>query len=80
MFPRICIQLLCNSNTAKEAKPGLFWHTPALAGRLWAVTTAVGKQTLKAAEQLEGDAIKLICFKSIKLFLLLKQGPEQSRL
>lgn len=77
---RVCIQLLCNSNTAKEARPGLFSHMPALAGRLWAVTAAMGKQTMKAAKRLGRDAIKLICFKSTKLFLSSNQGLEQSLL
>lgn len=40
---QVCIQLLCNSNAAKEARPGL-------TGRLRAVTAATGKQTLKAVK------------------------------
>lgn len=80
VLARFCIQLLRNSSTAKEAKPGVFRHIPTLTGGLWAVAAAVGKQTLKAAKQFEGDAIKLICFNSTKLFLSLKQGLEQSTL
>lgn len=50
ILPRVCIQLLCATATEqKEARPGLFQHMPALVRRLWAVTGAMGKQTLKAA-------------------------------
>lgn len=47
ILPWVCIQLLGNSSAAKEAKPGLHWHMPALAGWLWAVTAAIRNLTLK---------------------------------
>lgn len=76
ILPWVCIQLLGSSSVAKEAKPGLHWHMPAVGCN----SSNQKSDTENLTKQLERDGIKLICFKSTKLFLSSKQGLGQSPL